>query len=357
MNDRSYDDERLRVLLEQAVSDVEPRPGLDAIRTRTKVTPMRSRRPWILGAGAAVVATAAVIVAVTVVGNNTPTSPSAGPAAAPSRSASVQPTSHLSGTLSPSPSASSDSGGSTTRAVPVYYVGDTSHGPRLYREFAQVSGNDALSAALSSAVGSSANGGQPAPKDPDYHTGWPAGTTATGAVGGSAITVDLGGDAAGSLSAQPSGMTAEQAKIEVQQLVYTAQAATQTTLPVQFQINGAPADTVLGVPTSGPVSRADEIDVLAQFWITSPQEGATVTSPVKVEGLAAAFEANVQWELKQGDTVKKKGVTTAKECCTMSPYSFTVQAPPGSYTLVVHDSDPSGQGRAPWQDTKDITIQ
>ena len=41
----------------------------------------------------------------------------------------------------------------------------------------------------------------------------------------------------------------------------------------------------------------------------------------------------------------------------MSPYSFTVDAPPGSYTLVVHDTDPSGgEGLAPWRDTKDVTV-
>jgi hypothetical protein len=41
----------------------------------------------------------------------------------------------------------------------------------------------------------------------------------------------------------------------------------------------------------------------------------------------------------------------------MSPYSFTVEAPPGDYTLVVHDEDASGgEGPGPWQDTKDLSI-
>lgn len=356
MNDHTHDD-RLRTLLHDAVADIEPRHGLEAIRTRTKVTPMSARRPWIRGAGAAIVATAAVIIAVTVVGNNgAPSpSPSAGPAAGPgpSRHAVATPTK----AVEPSASASQPATNVSSQTVPVYYVGDTSHGPRLYREFHQVTTGDPLSAALSEAVGTTADGGQSKPLDPDYRVPWPALTRASGSTSGGTITVDLSGDPQDSLRDRPAGMSEDEAKIAVQQLVYTAQAASQSTAPVQLLVNGQHTDTVLGVPASEPVARGDETDVLAQFWIISPQEGETVTSPVKVTGLAAAFEANVPWELKQGDKVVKKGFTTAKECCTMAPYSFTVQAPPGDYTLVVHDSDPSGQGKAPWTDTKDITIQ
>ena len=99
--------------------------------------------------------------------------------------------------------------------------------------------------------------------------------------------------------------------------------------------------------------------MLAQVQIASPADGAAVdASPFTVTGRAAAFEANVQWELMQGDTVVKRGFTTAEECCTLAPYSFEVTAPPGTYTLVVHDEDPSGgEGLAPWQDTKEITVR
>jgi hypothetical protein len=41
----------------------------------------------------------------------------------------------------------------------------------------------------------------------------------------------------------------------------------------------------------------------------------------------------------------------------MSPYTFKVQAAPGHYTLVVHDSDESGgEGFPPFEDTKQITV-
>ena len=64
------------------------------------------------------------------------------------------------------------------------------------------------------------------------------------------------------------------------------------------------------------------------------------------------------WELKRGDAVVRNGFTTAQECCTLAPYSFTVTAPPGDYTLVVHDTDESdGEGVGTSQDTKDITVE
>jgi hypothetical protein len=54
----------------------------------------------------------------------------------------------------------------------------------------------------------------------------------------------------------------------------------------------------------------------------------------------------------------RNGFTTAQECCTLSPYSFDVTAPPGDYTLVVHDTDESGgEGIGISQDTKDITVE
>jgi hypothetical protein len=157
-------------------------------------------------------------------------------------------------------------------------------------------------------------------------------------------------------------MTAEQADLAVEQLVYTAQAATQTRAPVQFFLErpgstGNRTDMLLGVPVSEPVSEGEAVDVLAQVWVVTPAEGAEVTAPFEVSGLAAAYEATVEWELRQGNRVVRKDFTTAEECCTMAPYSFLVQAPPGEYTLVVRDTDASGgEGPGPWEDTKQVTV-
>jgi hypothetical protein len=142
--------------------------------------------------------------------------------------------------------------------------------------------------------------------------------------------------------------------------VWTARTFGSDQSPVEIQVDGRPATSLLGVPVTSPVVRGSADDVLAQVQVTTPADGSTWSGqdPITVEGQAAAFEANVQWELKQGDTVVKQGFTTAEECCTLSPFSFPIPLPsPGSYTLVVHDEDPSGGGPAPWQDTKTITVR
>jgi hypothetical protein len=83
-----------------------------------------------------------------------------------------------------------------------------------------------------------------------------------------------------------------------------------------------------------------------------------VPTRFEVSGQAATFEANVVWELMAGDKVVRQGFTTAQECCTLSPYTFTVTAPAGEYTLVVHDTDESdGEGVGTSQDTKRIIVR
>ncbi|HLN77273.1 MAG TPA: Gmad2 immunoglobulin-like domain-containing protein [Nocardioidaceae bacterium] len=348
-------DEELRRLLSDAVSDIEPRESLGSIHARTKVSPMQRKRPWLLGAAAAVVATAATVTAVTMMSNDGTTGSRPPSFAGPSATAGKTQAQEPSAVSKPSPStgepSQSAAPATVMETVPVYYVGETSHGVRLYREFHRVdTGGDPVAAAVNQAVATS-------PTDRDYRTDWPEGTTAAhvDAAPSDVVTVDVRGDA--SLHDRPADLSKEQADMAVEQLIYTAQAAQQSREAVQLLLNGHRTDTILGVPTSEPLAQADAGDVLAQVWIIEPGEGAKTAAPFKVSGLAAAFEANVQWELKEGNRVVKRGFTTAEECCRMAPYSFTVNAPPGSYTLVVHDSDPSGgEGFAPWQDTKQITV-
>jgi hypothetical protein len=343
-----HDDEQLRALLDDAVCDDEPRPALDAIRSRTHVTPLHRRR-WLLAAGSAVVATAATVVAFAVIGNDSgTTSTSPGPAASPS-SATVP-----SEPESPTTAAASGTAAPAVPAIPVYYVGETGQGPRLYREFHQVPVPDLPGAAVAEALHQAM---AVAPHDPDYTTLWPAGADVQHTeVAGDTIVVDLKGAAL--LHARPAGMSEQEARISVEQLIYTAQAGFQDRAPVRFLLDGQITDTLLGVPTSEPLAQGDETSTLAQVWIIDPAEGASVPSGFTVKGVGSFFEANVVWELRQGDTLVKSGFTMAEECCTMAPYSFTVKAPPGDYTLVVTDQDASGgEGPAPFRDTKDITVR
>lgn len=376
------EDEEMRRLLDDAVSGIEPAETLDSIRSRTAATPLHSRRPWIWAAGAAVVATAATVTAVTAMGGGPgstgtadpgfaggasgvpsarPSDASAMPSAPPSNGGVVDPaappstTGPLSGVASDVPGTDPSTAKMT---VPAYYVGDTFAGLRLFREFVSVpQGPDTAVRSAFAAV-------QGHPSDPDYRNAWdkvPAGEyDGAGVVsvteGDGTITVDLSSDGA-DLRTRPAGMSADEAEMAVQQVVYSVQAAAQRRDPVRFLIRGAHTDTLLGVPTAEPLPQGDPNDVLAQVWIIDPAEGTTVHRRFDVYGVANAFEANVQWELMQGQRVVRKGSTMAEEAMTMAPYGFPVNdVPPGDYTLVVHDEDASGRGHQ-WQDTKDIRVR
>jgi Immunoglobulin-like domain of bacterial spore germination/Sporulation and spore germination len=334
------DDDRMRQLLDDAVADVEPRRGLDDIRGRT--TASRAPRPWVWGAGGAVRATAASIAAVVVFAGGPGTSDDGpGPAGSPS-------------TVAHTPR--DESTATSPFTVPVFFVGDTGAGPRLFRE-SHVGPPSAHDDPVLDAVQQALDGH---PHDADYRTLWPAGTLVRAVTpGATEIRVDLTGDG---LSQRPPSMSGDQAEISVQQLVYTVQAALRgSRLPVRFEVGGEPTPTLLGVQTGDPVAAGGQDDELAPVSISSPQErtgsSLPLRTPVTVTGHASTFEANVQWELKQGDRVVRRGFTTAGECCTLAPYSFTFTAPPGEYTLVVHDEDVSdGEGVPASRDTKDIRL-
>ena len=360
-------DDELRALLDDAVSNVEPSQGLDAIRGRTASS---ARRPWAWASGGAVVATAATVAAFLVLGTDpvhtggggpgyaAPASPAPSrtpsPAGTPTPSRSSSPP-----TRPPSPTATTTSAGADTGAgqgagsslVPVYYMGTTGHGPRLFREFHPgTTGVGTLLDALRQAVSES-------PMDPDYRSPWPPGTRVAGATyAGDVVTVDLTSDS--DLRDRPAVMSAAEAAMAVEQVVYTAQAALQQGRPpVRFLVDGQPTGRLLGRPVAAPQSQGSAGDVLAQVWIIDPAEGARVHSGFEVSGVANVFEATVLWELEQHGRVVRRGYTTATRCCTMAPYSFTVDAPPGRYTVVVHDGDPSGgEGYPPWRDTKRLTV-
>ena len=135
---------------------------------------MRTRRSRILAAGAAVVATAATVAGVfALTDGDTGDGPDV---AAPPPSSAAPSTSPSESTTSPSPDRTASSPSATApvelATVPVYYLGDSSRGPRLYREFHRVPlmNGDPVSTAAFEAVAET-------PDDPDYRTPWPGGTT------------------------------------------------------------------------------------------------------------------------------------------------------------------------------------
>jgi hypothetical protein len=347
-------DPRLAELIEHAVADVDPADRLATIRSRTahasesKVTIMTSRRSWTITAGAAVAAAAAVVVAVAVIGqqNSKPTS-GPGPAASDSSSQST------SGGSSPSSPSTSTTAPASTFTVPAYYLGDTPQGVRLYREFHPLSGaaNDPLAEALTALTDT--------PADPDYRTPWPADAFSGATYDGDVITVTL---ADTSLRDRPASMDEATARMAVQQVIFTVQAAVQKRAPVQFRSPDNPIDQVLGVPTAEPLANDDPNDVLSLVSLSDPGEGLKVTGgTLKVSGVANSFEATVPWQILQGTEVVDEYSFMAEGAYDkLYPFSGTIDVSglaPGTYTLRVATDDPSGgEGPGPFVDTRTFVI-
>lgn len=309
-------DERLRALLQEAVADVDPPPALPEIRARIAEDGHRQgHRP-----GWAVITLAAAMVTVVVIGGVAWLNRDHGsaPIAGTGRSVSVA----------------------------AYYLGTTANGPRLFREDRHL--EDVVVSDVQAAVETTLA----APLDPDYRSGFPDGTTATVHSRGNEFVVDLSG---ADLQAAPAG-GANAARMAIQAMVWTVQQAAQRPVSVIFRVDGQPARTLLGVDGSGRFHEADADSTLSPVSV-DVAEGAHVPSGTTVYGQAAAYEGNVVWQLRQGDTVVRQGHTTAGQCCTLSPYAFVVKAPPGHYTLLVHDTSGSGrEGVGVTTDTKDIVV-
>ena len=345
---QSPDELRLRHLLDDTVGSIEPDDRLDQILNRTKVTPMSARRPWLFGAGGAALATAAVITAVAMVGNPLKQSAEPGPVDTPD----TTPTQ----VVEPTPSETTTPPATPAQALPVYFVGDTPKGPRLYREFQpNTDDTEPVSTAVSLALGTAL--------DPDYRTGWPAGASVTTAgVTQDMITIGL----AGNLHDLPAGMTDAEAQLAIEQLIYTAQAAYgHGRVPVQFLLNDSHTDTLLGQPASEPLSEGTWYEMLAMVNITDPTEGTTVSGTLHVTGQACTYEANVPWQLLKGTTVVDSGPFTAEQGCDnvkLYPFAGDIDLSglaAGTYTLRIQEDDPSGgaEGSGPMSDTRTIVIE
>lgn len=307
-----HDDLDLQRLLADAVADVEPHDRLGEIRRRTAPAPRRTRQRWtvaVLGAG---VATASVVGAVALAGNV-----------------------GLRGTDG-DPTASGDRG---QAAVAAYFVGQTSQGPRLFREFQAISGDDEeapLALAALRLLETDAG-----PTDPDYRTPWPDGSFRAVTVTDDVIEVQLA-DLVDPLPADPAA----------QQAVFTVQAALGQTLPVTFT---TPEGTlrVDGLPQ---VRRDNAL--LAPVNITDPVEGHTVDDLLTVRGVvspAGPAPKEVAWELRLpgGTTVVSSGSATVNDDRSWEETTAIADIPSGTYELRATVTT----GGTTEQDTRTLTVR
>jgi len=302
-------DEDIPRLLHDAVDDIEPRGEVSDIRAA--IDQRDGRTTWVRGALAA----AAAVVLVT--GGAAYLHHRAGSGVTPVAGRTVEAT--------------------------VYYVGRTAVGPRLFSETHELT--DVKVSDVQAAVDTVLS----TPTDPDYHSAFATGTSATVTDGADGV-VDI------DLSSGVRLADGADAEAALQSLVWTVDAALQRQAPVHVTIGGKVPAELFGAPAKQSYAKAAQDDILSPVSIDLT-DGAEITAGTTINGHAAAFEADVTWTLRQGAAVIRHGFTTANECCTLSPFSFTVDAPAGVYTLTVSDTDPSdGEGNGVTTDTKTIQI-
>ena len=294
--------------------------------------------------GLASVAVALLLTAAACGGEDSATDPVAEQVDTPSSSA--EPTPDGEGSSAPAEEEPAEAG-----AVPVYYVGDSGSGPRLYREFRKVSGEPGLGAAEMAASGT--------PADPDYRSAFPAGGGFSSvAHEDGRIVVVVSDD---SWTDRPPGMSDDDAQVALQSLVYTVQGALQSRDPVTVESAGG-ATTLFGIDTADGVANADQLEVLSLVNVTSPEQGAEVSGSFTATGVASSFEATVPWEVRDSsDAVVVRGFATAEGWMdALYPWETEVDLSglaPGTYTFIAMTDDPSGgEGNPPQYDTKTIEV-
>ncbi|HWL98372.1 MAG TPA: Gmad2 immunoglobulin-like domain-containing protein [Nocardioidaceae bacterium] len=310
----------VRESLRREADTVEPAEGLRAIQTRTaRAATGGARRRWV--ATGAVLATAAAVIAIALtgaigLGDGDDTAAPAGPA-----------------------------GSGATRAVQVFYLDSTPErlgepgsvsvdDPGLYRETHLVEADgDRVEAAVRELLSSP-------PDDGDYRNPWAGITLNSVEVGPGARRVVVDVSAVPDPSAV--GGPADQA------LAHTVSAATGGTPLVVVELDGR--------PDGRDLRAGDPVGTFARIWVSTPEQGDSVTSPVRFTGLAATFEGNVAYELRRGSQVVARGATTSESGLGWSEWSFTQRLRPGDYTLVAFDEDPALGGRRDI-DTKDFTVR
>lgn len=339
-------EERLRVALGQEAREIRPTDRLADIRARVGQEERRPGRPaWLcpLGAAAAVAAITAVawlgirpgVVTPPVAGTTSTTgatsttAPSAvAPTAAPPTSA--PPTTSARPTSDPTPATAPPA--TVSRALPVYFVeqvGATRWG--LVREFstqpvpvgADVDTLGAASVDLS--VQGTPSNATTTVLDP-----WQPGTTSTVTTDGAEILVVLS-------QAGRSGLSAEQQRIAIQQVVWAVTAGVQQNRPVAITVRDS--GPVFPGATAGPFKRpaTDQVaNDVAPIWVDSPSSGAVLpaSSPVVVTGQACTFEANVVWRLEGGATVRDGATTASAACPSLGSWKVDLGTlAPGAYTF------------------------
>ena len=153
-------------------------------------------------------------------------------------------------------------------------------------------------------------------------------------------------------------MSKADAKLAVQQLVYTLQGVQGEDVPVII----VPTGQLFGVDTV-VLNAAEELSTRGLVNVACPSEGATVSGSFTASGEASSFEATVPWEVRNeaGEAVRQGFSTAEGFIDRLYPWQAEVDVSslePGTYTFVALTDDPSGgEGAGPTEDTKTIVVE
>jgi hypothetical protein len=252
----------------------------------------------------------------------------------------------LTGTVPASPTASAGPTGqrAATRipapppadpaTIPVYVLGGTGSGPRLFREFRTGDRTDPVRAAV--------GGLAAAPADPDYRSPW-QGVSAQVSRSGATVTVRF--------ARAPTPLAGE-AGMAVQQVVYTVTAADPKVSRVRVIAPGLPAAL-----TATAMGRADQLSVLAPVWLLHPVDGGAAGPSMTVSGTASVFEATVSVEVRRGSAVMASTTATASVGAPgRGDWSTTISVPPGDYVVAAYEASEKDGSPRLGVDTKRVTV-
>lgn len=227
---------------------------------------------------------------------------------------------------SPGPHESTPS--SVSANLPIYYLGNQQGRPMLYREFHRLPAGDGSPAAKARAAITEMLDGRTA-YDDDYASQWPASAAVRGVtVSGGTVTVDLSGAAV-------NGYDPDGEKAALQQLIYTATAASGAS-GMKLLLDGKPVATLWNLlPTAGTLSRGPQAEVLAPVWIIDPQQGAITGRAVTVNLAGIVYEATGRLRVRNasGATVVDRQVMYSISGPTQGTAKVNLNLAPGKYTI------------------------
>jgi hypothetical protein len=212
--------------------------------------------------------------------------------------------------------------------VPVYFLGPDGSG--LVREFDRVPGGDPLQAALDRM--------QQPPSDPDYFTAWPAGSFRTATLGDETIDVEI----------EDTVLHPD----NVQQVVYTLQAAAGERLPVRFLENGRLVGRFNALP---------QLDVLYPVNISDPAEGNEYEGSMIARGRVSSATSEVWWRIANQQAVVAEGTAAATgQGDGFRPWEVEIDLSgldPGTYVFTALSYSDAGYGADPPADTRTINVR